>query len=77
MNRCELCGNEYDQTIEIVREGKAHIFDSFECAIQVMAPACPHCGCKIVGHGVQSDGTIYCCAHCAREMGEKALKDRK
>ncbi len=67
MARCELCGNEYDKT---------HVFDSFECAIHALAPTCPHRGCKVIGHGVESDDTIYCCPHCARQMGEKALKDR-
>jgi hypothetical protein len=76
MARCELCGNDYDKSFQIVAEGKSHVYDSFECAIQAMAPTCAHCGCKIVGHGVQADGSIFCCAHCARAMGEGVLKDR-
>ncbi len=76
MARCELCGNDYDKTFEVVQVGKSHIFDSFECAIQVLAPTCPHCGCKISGHGVEADGSIFCCAHCAREYGVQKLKDR-
>jgi hypothetical protein len=31
-----------------------------------MAPSCAHCGCKIVGHGVEAGGKMYCCAHCAQ-----------
>jgi hypothetical protein len=76
MARCELCGNEYDKTFEVVKAGKSHIFDSFECAIHVLAPTCPHCGCKIAGHGVEAEGSIYCCVHCAREKGVHELKDR-
>ena len=38
MASCEHCGNEYDKTFEIRYDGKTHIFDSFECAIHVMAP---------------------------------------
>ncbi len=49
-------------------------FDSFECAIHAMAPTCAHCGCKIVGHGVEAGGEVYCCAHCAEH--ESGLKDR-
>jgi hypothetical protein len=45
MARCEVCGNEYDKTMEITREGETHTFDSFECAIHEMAPTCDHCGC--------------------------------
>ena len=51
-------------------------FDSFECAIHAMAPTCAHCGCKIVGHGVEDDGTVFCCANCAEQAGVAGLKDR-
>jgi hypothetical protein len=50
------------------------IFDSFECAIHAMAPTCAHCGGKIVGRGVEADGGVYCCAHCAEH--KSGLKDR-
>jgi hypothetical protein len=76
MATCELCGNDYDKTFEIVMAGTQHTFDSFECAIHALAPACPHCGCKIVGHGVESDGTIFCCAHCAEAENVHGLTDR-
>jgi hypothetical protein len=75
MARCEVCGNEYDKTFEIGIGGET-IFDSFECAIHAVAPTCPHCGCKVVGHGVEAGGTVYCCAHCARESGAEELQDR-
>jgi uncharacterized Zn finger protein (UPF0148 family) len=71
-----MCGNEYDKTFQIVQNGKAHTFDSFECAIHMLAPTCPHCGCKIIGHGVEANGEIFCCAHCARQKGVIAVHDR-
>jgi hypothetical protein len=77
MGTCEVCGNRYDKAFSVsVAGGAAHTFDSFECAIQKLAPACGHCGCRIVGHGVEANGTMYCCAHCARHSGEQALRDR-
>jgi hypothetical protein len=76
MAECELCGNEYDKVLEISKNGETHTFDSFECAIQVMAPQCPHCGCRIIGHGVETGDSIYCCAHCARESGASGVSDR-
>jgi len=76
MAKCEVCGNEYDKSFEIVLAGKSHVFDSFECAIHALAPACSHCGCKIIGHGVEAGGSLYCCAHCARESGKTGLRDR-
>ena len=77
MATCDLCGNEYDaaMTVEIPGRGSG-TFDSFECAIHVLAPTCAHCGCKVIGHGVQSGETIFCCAHCAEHAGVSGLKDR-
>ena len=51
MARCEQCGNDYDKSFEVTMGGRTMIFDSFECAIQALAPTCPHCGCRIIGHG--------------------------
>jgi Rieske Fe-S protein len=76
MDRCEVCGNEYDKTLEVTREGVTHTFDSFECAIDALAPTCAHCGCKIIGHGIESNGSMYCCAHCAEESGVEGARDR-
>jgi len=76
MATCEVCENEYDKAFEVVVEGKHHTFDSFECAIHAMAPTCGHCGCKVIGCGVEADGNIFCCANCAREEGVTALVDR-
>jgi hypothetical protein len=56
--------------------GDHHVFDSFECAIQALAPRCEHCACRIIGHGVEAEGKYFCCAHCASESGHKALQDR-
>lgn len=76
MEKCEVCGNAYDKPITVSRGGESHVFDSFECAIHMMAPRCAHCECMIIGHGVEADGTFYCCANCARQKGVKGLDDR-
>ncbi len=76
MATCELCGNDYDKTFDVVMAGTQHTFDSFECAIHALAPACAHCGCKVVGHGVEQAGTIFCCAHCAEAENVHGLTDR-
>jgi hypothetical protein len=76
MGQCEVCGNEYDKTFDVVRDGESHTFDSFECAIHALAPTCEHCKCRIVGHGVEADGKIYCCAHCASQAGVEGVADR-
>jgi hypothetical protein len=77
MGVCEVCGNEYDKSFDIVKDGATHTFDAFECAIHALAPTCAHCSCKVIGHGVEADGTIYCCAHCASESGATQLRDRQ
>jgi hypothetical protein len=75
MAKCEICGNDYHRAFQIVRDGERHTFDSFECAIQALAPTCAHCGCRIIGHGIESEDTYYCCAHCARTEGVVAAVD--
>ena len=75
MAKCNVCGNEYDKSFQVVAaDGRAMTFDSFECAIYAMAPTCAHCQCKIVGHGVEVRDRFYCCAHCAEY--ERGIKDR-
>jgi hypothetical protein len=76
MARCDHCGNSYDKTIQVTSaDGSSHTFDCFECAIHVLAPTCTHCGCRIIGHGVEADGEYFCCAHCARTAGVAAIVD--
>ena len=76
MAKCDMCGNDYDKTFTIRLGGKEHTFDSFECAIHMLAPTCAHCNCRIIGHGVEAHDKMYCCAFCAKESGEKGLTDR-
>jgi len=76
MATCEVCGNDYDKALEVTRDGKSHVFDSFECAIHALAPSCDHCGCRIVGHGVEANGSMFCCAHCASAEGVEGVADR-
>jgi hypothetical protein len=72
---CEVCGNDYDKAFEVTLAGRRHVFDSFECAIHALAPKCEHCHCKIVGHGIESSGRYYCCAHCAKASGVSGATD--
>ena len=37
---CEVCGNDYDKSFEVIAAGQRHVFDSFECAVHRMAPVC-------------------------------------
>ncbi len=75
MEKCIVCGNNYDKAFEINYKGEKFIFDCFECAIHKLAPVCKSCECKVIGHGVESDNVIYCCAYCAHKDNVPA-KDR-
>lgn len=74
--KCENCGNDYDKAFQVISGGKEHVFDSFECAINVLAPSCENCGTRILGHGVESSGQMFCCAHCAEVQGVRNIRDR-
>ena len=76
MAKCDVCGNEYDKAFTVTMANEEHTFDSFECAIHALAPACEHCGCKVIGHGVEQDNTVFCCANCAQQAGVAGLRDR-
>ena len=74
--RCEVCGNDYDKAFQVVGPSGTHTFDSFECAIQALAPTCAHCGCRVIGHGVEGNGRVFCCANCAKTAGVGGIRDR-
>lgn len=76
MGKCAVCGNDYDKSFEITRNGETMTFDSFECAIHAMAPRCDKCGVPIIGHGLEAGGRFFCCDNCAEAEGVTGLKDR-
>lgn len=76
MATCEVCGNDYDKAFQVVMAGKSHTFDSFECAIHMLAPKCSECGIQIIGHGLESEGQIFCCRTCSEHHGVSGLRDR-
>ena len=57
-------------------DGRSENFDSVECAAAQLAPECVHCGCRIPGHGIETDDGIFCCAHCARKDSNADVNDR-
>lgn len=76
MEKCDSCGNQYDKCFEIKHDGSSYHFDCFECAINSLAPQCETCQCRIIGHGVEENDSIYCCVHCAKQEHSTELKDR-
>jgi hypothetical protein len=51
MSKCDTCGNDYDKAFQVTMGSRTMTFDSFECAIQAMAPTCIACGCRIIDEG--------------------------
>jgi hypothetical protein len=76
MAQCETCGNDYDKPIEVRMNGESHTFDSFECAMHMLAPTCDSCGVRIVGHGLEAGEQVFCCQSCAQKSGVTELRDR-
>ncbi len=35
---CATCGNDYDKAFQVTKGGNTMTFDSFECAIEALAP---------------------------------------
>ena len=75
MAKCDVCGNDYARSFEVRQGGESWTFDSFECAIHKVAPQCAHCGCRVIGHGIQDGERVFCCAHCARHSGVEEAVD--
>jgi len=77
MAMCETCGNDYSKSFQVMMNGKIHTFDCFECAVQLLAPACARCGCSIIGHGVERNTMFYCCEHCARHSNGPPIDEQE
>lgn len=76
MKECNACGNEYDKPFLVQHNGEEYVFDSLQCAIHTLAPECTQCSIKIIGHGVESNNNVFCCAHCASAHGVTGIRDR-
>jgi hypothetical protein len=68
MAACIVCGTESEHSFDILFNGGILHFDTFECAIHRLAPACGHCGCKVIGHAVTVEGARFCCTACAQRF---------
>ncbi len=72
MTQCEICGTENEKNFTVIMNGENHVFDTFKCAIQELAPLCEHCGCKVLGHGVERSSHLFCSDSCSRKETSEA-----
>ena len=70
---CATCGNDYDKSFEVTFGGQSYTFDSFECAIHALAAHRRALRLPIIGHGVEADGRMFCCA---KQAGVQQVADR-
>jgi hypothetical protein len=74
---CDTCANEYDKAFTVTRaDGHTATFDSIECARSDWRRRA-HCGCRILGHGVEADDKIYCCDLLLRELRPQSRQHRR
>ncbi len=70
---CDVCIKEYEKAFHVIFGGNSYLLDSHECAAHRLAPRCDHCGCNILGHGVESNDAIYCSAGCLRNWNDRPI----
>ena len=75
IKKCDNCGNFYENSFQVIVNAQSYHFDCFECAIHKLAPRCHHCNTPVLGHGLEAESNIFCCAHCAREANVQGLTD--
>lgn len=64
-NKCLNCGENIEKDYVVFVNGQEYIFDTFECAVNFLAPCCFNCKSIIMGHEVKRNGEIYCSETCA------------
>lgn len=63
--RCINCGFNIEKDYILYVNGTEFTFDSFECAVNFVAPRCASCNTVIMGKGVQTHGSVYCSSTCS------------
>lgn len=76
MAKCGACGNDHDRTFEVLSQVQTHTLGSFEGAIHKLAPACTHCGSRVVGPGLEKDGRIFCGDPCVERGSVDEPRER-
>lgn len=62
--RCMNCGFNIEKDYILFINGTEFTFDSFECAINFVAPRCSNCSTIVIGKGVRNGEDIYCSDSC-------------
>ncbi|MDO9184358.1 MAG: hypothetical protein Q7U04_18225 [Bacteriovorax sp.] len=71
--RCVNCGLNIEKDYILLINGQEFTFDSFECAVNFVAPRCKHCNAIIINSGVEMDGEIFCNSQCSSEKNHTPI----
>lgn len=63
--RCVNCGVTIEKDYILFINGTEFTFDSFECAVNFVAPRCANCNTIVMGRGVPVEGDLYCSTTCS------------
>ena len=75
MPKCETCGNEYDKAFQVVKDGKSHTFDSFECAIAAAGHGLAGAGSAVNWTDSRKASKAACCSR-TRSAGPLILMNQ-
>ena len=67
-SRCINCGENIEKDYILFINGAEFVFDSFECAVNFVAPRCAHCNSVILGPGVKQLDDTYCGTSCLESV---------
>jgi hypothetical protein len=67
-SRCVNCGLDIEKDYILLINGTEYTFDSFECAINFVAPRCTNCNSIITGRGVHVGNEVYCSSTCSHAV---------
>ena len=65
--RCVNCGLNIEKDYILFINGTEFTFDSFECAVNFVAPRCARCNAIIMGRGTHHTDEIFCSPLCSEE----------
>jgi GH18 family chitinase len=72
MAKCDTCGNDYAKTFQVTTGNRTMTFDSFECAIQAMAPQCSHADAALSVMGWKLMAGFSAATTARRKKGSRA-----
>lgn len=65
-SRCDNCGINIEKDYILYINGTEYTFDSFECAINFVAPRCSNCNSVVMGRGIKAAGEVFCSTSCSQ-----------